>query len=300
MKTFYFTTPSGVNVSGIGKNGSTAIGKAILEQFYPEKKPVMLGADSSNSPGWQAYAPKVETPDSAMIIIRDPVERFRSALAQMRLTYSVDMVLDEIESGGVLADNYHFKSASKYIVKNSLLYKFPEHIDTIASDLGLSDIPLVNDASNNPSKPDLTPDQLTRVQAIYADDIALYESITTAGQLLSFPATEEDKEVKRAEIKAARDNEYQSILTTSFGLQFKVDLETIIDIQTIVSLLADGDVYPSYKTANGEYHNISKEQFMLAIAEGVQRKGAAFTREYVLSQQIEAANTKTALEDIIW
>ena len=301
MKIKYYTTPSGVNISCIGKNGSSAIGKAILEQLYPEKMPTLLGADASNSAGWQAFVPRIESPEAAIVIVRDPVERFRSAVSQIRRTDDVDALLTESEAGERMATNDHFLPVMNYLVEESTLYQFPEQITDIAAAAGLTDIPSVNDNSNNPPKPDLTPEQQARVEAIYADDIALYESITVAGQTYSAPATDADKEAKLAEIRAARDAEYRSVLTTSDGLQFKADLETIIDIQTITSMLVDAeDVYPNYKTANGEYHDISKAQFDLAIAEGIQRKAAAFGKEFSLASQVQQAATVAELDAIGW
>ena len=76
-----------------------------------------------------------------------------------------------------------------------VLFKFPEHLDELAAFLGLESIDRVNDGeTNNPPKPDLTAEQLTLVREIYADDIALYASIATAGQSLTVAPPEPEPE----------------------------------------------------------------------------------------------------------
>jgi len=105
---------------------------------------------------------------------------------------------------------------------------------------------------------------------------------------------------KLAEIKIARDAEYNSILTTSDGFQFKADLETIIDIKTIIETLSDGESFTDYKCADGSYTTISKVQFQTAISEGIQRKSEAFAREKVLGESVSSATTFAALDAIVW
>ena len=108
------------------------------------------------------------------------------------------------------------------------------------------------------------------------------------------------KSRKFAEIKRARDAEYNSILTTSDGFQFKADLETIIDTKTIIEILPDGGSFPDYKNADGSYNTISKAQFQTAISEGIQRKSAAFSREKELNEAIANATSFAELSAIVW
>jgi len=177
---------NGTHIAMIGKVGNTAIGKAILlhlKPYYEIKGSEENVAKINNSPGVWQTAPKTETPVNPIIPVRDPVERFRSACAQDGFT-DVDSLLDKLEARERIANAFHYRHTSDWLVDGATLYKFPEHIDDIATALGLDEIPQVNDnESNNIPKPDLTPEQLARVQAIYADDINLYEAITTAGQV---------------------------------------------------------------------------------------------------------------------
>lgn len=190
QKINYFVLPDQKAVACIGKSGSTAIGKAILARYYPDKIPVTAGADPRNAPGWQAFVPKTETPDSPIIPVRDPVERFRSACAQTRKQDKVDEVLDQLEAGKGLANNFHFVPATAYLTGTSTLYRFPEHIEALAEALSLGEIPVVNDGGNNPPKPELTAEQLARVEALYAEDIALFNSITEPGTIYNKPSSE--------------------------------------------------------------------------------------------------------------
>lgn len=184
----YFLLPSGESIASIGKSGSTAIGKAILLQHYPALEPVMLGADATNAAGWQGFVPKTNgTPLSAIVAIREPIERFRSACAQERIT-DVDTLLTRLEdSEDDKLNGYHFRPSSVYPVADTSLYQFPEHIAELANALGLTDIPSVNDNSNNIPKPDLTTEQITRLEVIYAEDITLFNSIAEAGQSYTAP-----------------------------------------------------------------------------------------------------------------
>lgn len=108
------------------------------------------------------------------------------------------------------------------------------------------------------------------------------------------------KSRKIEEIKKGRDSEYNSILTTSDGLQFKSDLETIIDVKTLIEILPDGGSFVGYKSADGSYNVITKEQFQTAITEGIERKTAAFAKEAQLVAAVSAATTVTELDAIVW
>lgn len=108
------------------------------------------------------------------------------------------------------------------------------------------------------------------------------------------------KSRKIEEIKKARDVEYNSILTTSDGLKFKSDLETIIDVKTLIEILPDGGSFVGYKSADGSYNVITKEQFQTAIKGGIERKIAAFAKEAQLVAAVTAATTLAELEAIVW
>jgi hypothetical protein len=104
-------------------------------------------------------------------MVRDPVERFRSACARQGVSVEegltrldVDVHFWALAHMGLLADGVtHFR--------------FPEQLDACAEWLGLeTPAPQTNDEPEA-SKPTLTPEQETAVRAAYAADIALWESL---------------------------------------------------------------------------------------------------------------------------
>lgn len=187
MKNRYIQTKSESYVAMIGKTGSSTISRQVLLEQYPEKIPVMVGADPSNIPGWQNLTVNTEYPDTdVLVLVRNPVDRFISACAQLK-RMDIDQVLDDIEIGGDLLTEYHFRSVMRYTEHNqkTKLYKFPDHLPEVAKAIQLKDpIPITNDnKSQNPPKAILTAEQIDRVKLIYAEDIKLFESIKQAGQI---------------------------------------------------------------------------------------------------------------------
>ena len=198
MKLNYLSTPT-ANIADIGKVGSSSLSYAILQSFHPEKKIVWEGADPANTPNHlgRNRIPRTETPELTVLVpVRDAVERFRSACSQSRIE-DVDALLTKLETGGVLRndnkaiESFHFRPQSDYLYPDSTvkLYRFPEDLDALGTEAGLPvPLPVINDGdSQNPPKPNLTAEQITRLEAIYADDIALRDSIATAGQELIVP-----------------------------------------------------------------------------------------------------------------
>jgi hypothetical protein len=190
----YFTY-NDQHVAVIFKNGSSAIGKAIRFaitpdfQINPNRGQEYLDK-MNNRAGWQAGVPKTDSPFNPIIPVRDPVERFRSACAQEGRT--VKEALAKCEAGDF---SMHFEPVTTWLITDSRLFRFPDHLQDIADLLGIDEIPPVNDsATNNGPKPDLTPEELARVEAIYTDDIALFGSITEAGQVWTAPVIEPEPE----------------------------------------------------------------------------------------------------------
>lgn len=302
----YFITPNETKISCIGKSGSTAIGKAILQELYPDKIPVMLGADASNAAGWQAFVPKVEEPDTAIVVVRDAVERFRSACSQVRRQDDVDEVLSDLESGGKLCENYHFKKSSDYLVENTALFKFPDHIADLARAIGLTDIPAVNDNSNNPLKPELTQDQTERVSAYYADDIALFNSITQAGMSYSKPpkmATDSDKQSKKQEVATARYNaEFGGFTDPTIGIFVRTDDRTRnLLTATIMEARANpAFTVPNWKLADGTFITLTAENIIYLYGKVWKFIQEQFAKEKTLCEQIDAAETVEAVRSVRW
>ena len=89
------------------------------------------------------------------------------------------------------------------------------------------------------------------------------------------------KKQKEKQFKKARDEEWMEDLITSFGVPFKTDVQTQIDIQMMIQMLEPEEVFEGYKCADGVRRNLTREQFQLALQEGVGRKVAASTVDEV-------------------
>ncbi len=117
----------------------------------------------------------------ALVPIRDPFERFRSAVWQVNRAdadISVDEILDGLEAGTYF--NQHFVSQSDILsgcdgCESVTLYRFPEDFKQMLIDGGLA--PLSEHRNKSTDKPTLTVNQTDRVKEIYADDLNLTHSL---------------------------------------------------------------------------------------------------------------------------
>jgi hypothetical protein len=148
---------------------------------------------------FQLIRPRYEVPKGSTIIlpVRDPVDRFCSAYARLVDTQradGVDAALSYLENESEFNGKYlDFKPQVVHLIEGATikLFSFPKHINDMLEILSIPEEELPSDINVAISpKPELTHDQLARVQAIYADDIALYESIEEAGQILTVPDPE--------------------------------------------------------------------------------------------------------------
>jgi hypothetical protein len=120
---------------------------------------------------------------NALVPVRDVIQRFRSAVWQVRKDdegITVDEILDGLEVGTYR--NQHFQSQTDILkgcdgCKSVKLYRFPEDFQQMLIDGGLD--PLSEHRNKSTDKPELTPAQETRVRALYADDIALRLKLDT-------------------------------------------------------------------------------------------------------------------------
>jgi len=154
-------TPNGNAVLMTPRTGSHALAKAALIHFWPDLwqedddhpaalLPVDEGWDGSNS--------------NVSIVIRNPVERFRSMCAH-RPERTLEEHLDAPIYGPLPQGTF-----DRY-------FRFEDQLDDAAEWLGLP-MPLPQeDATDEAAKPVLTPEQEARVREIYAADIALWESL---------------------------------------------------------------------------------------------------------------------------
>lgn len=185
MQTTYYQTPTHA-VAVNYKVASASLARAIIATYHPDTDSVLTtppgngnGTDypdghNADTIRWHEQCPKIDPSERehVVLLIRDPIEKFRSACAESDIT-DVDALLDKLEAGD--SRNVHFWPQSRFegITK---YYRFESDLEQMANDLGL-DWPLPNitkPGGSKTPKPNLTPDQLTRVKTIYAEDLALH------------------------------------------------------------------------------------------------------------------------------
>lgn len=140
------------------------------------------------------YLPTRVNPDRpTALIVREPVDRFRSAIGFLRLSQKVDDVLrvmveetnDPIvnDQGQLFASNrpvaadIHLMRQSRFLNDDADLTIFTiQDSEKCADWLGLA-TPLVRYNETSGPKPDLTDEQVDKIKQYYRRDIELWESI---------------------------------------------------------------------------------------------------------------------------
>jgi hypothetical protein len=292
MKNLYFTAGDKF-LAFNPKAASSSLARAIATAYCN------LSVEQLAQPKLQSYLDIVNEPDGEVIlVVRDPVERFRSACAETGK--EVDDALTEITNG---EHDLHLWPTSRLLVDGCKLYRFESDLDDAATALGLT-LPLPDIDGGNGEKPDLTPEQLARVQAIYADDIALYESITEAGQVWTkppTPTTDVDKVEKLAKLAAARYAEEMEGIEVD-GILIKTDERTRGILTAGMVEVRDNPEFLllNWKISDGNFVDLSALQ-ILSIYEAVDAHIAAtFAKERTLSEQVTNATTIEELEAINW
>jgi hypothetical protein len=184
----YFKTPN-YSVAMNAKVASSTLARAIISNFWPDQERLIQNAAYPEGTGPDStpvhwLCPKEDSPSRPVItLIRNPIDRFRSAMAQLNLT-DVDQAIHSLETdtqiefprkARSLRADPHFRHQHALSVGDSTVYRV-EDIDVAAQVIGLSlPLPAINEASN--PKPELTQEQEARVLAFYAEDKALYDSI---------------------------------------------------------------------------------------------------------------------------
>jgi len=152
-----------------------AIEKTITEASYPEGK----SADNAQHHHLLPWRFNADRP--VVQVVRCPVERFRSSMAQVGLA-DVDAALDELQSengeygvnrGGRLAVNYHFLPQSRF--RGDITYFPVTAVNDAAAELGLRvPLPKIHESKD---KPTLSGAQAARVREWYAADVELWEQV---------------------------------------------------------------------------------------------------------------------------
>lgn len=184
----YFITPN-YSVGFNAKSGSSTLARAIIAAFHPKQEhtiqtaayPTDVGPDDAQV---QWLCPKEkEASKSVILVVREPVSRFLTAMAQMKLT-EVNTVLDSLEQNKEsqlsrryrkLCDDVHFRHQHQLILNGGTAFRL-EDLDLAATIIGLSlPLPKINMARGE--KPVITSEQESRVLSYYSVDKNLYDSL---------------------------------------------------------------------------------------------------------------------------
>ncbi len=150
------TSPNGNSIILIPRSGSHSIAMAMLQSFYPD-----IEITDSYHPAY--FYPTSQDNGQKCVIVRNPIERFRSMVAHRNRT-----VEEQLE-------NPIYGCEFCHITNYDRAFLFETQLQDCANWLGIT-VPLPHlDASEN--KPILTPEQENRVREIYAIDIELWESL---------------------------------------------------------------------------------------------------------------------------
>ena len=143
------------------RSASHTFAIAALNVFWPQRIVLNNAHPAVSFPSDETW--RGDNPNVALIV-RNPVERFRSMCAH-RSERTLEEHLAWPTYGPLLQGNF-----AKY-------FRFENQLDEAAEWLGLP-TPLPQEDATDPAlKPNLTPEQEARVREMYADDIALWESL---------------------------------------------------------------------------------------------------------------------------
>jgi len=188
-----YELPNGKSFAFVSRSGSSSIGLMVLKQFYPEKI-MEYERDPNNVNTGTSHrllgGTLVNTlPIGCAVMIRDPVERFKSLLN--RTGYDCELALELVywiyNCGATPSRNnrliersslnaaYHFMPYSLIINKNSNLFQFSD-LRSMANYLGI-DESISCEHINKISQPILlNSDKLNKIQSAYSQDIELYNN----------------------------------------------------------------------------------------------------------------------------
>jgi len=190
----YFITPT-YSIAFIPKAGCSTIARSVIRSFQPSDELTAISGhypDGRSHEDWmfQWLAKKEKNPSKQVLaFIRDPVSRFLSAMSQLRLE-DIEECMSLLESGDekifpkgrvvTMKNNPHFIPQISWMTTTAKLYRFPDHLDEGAVEVGFQlPLPVIN-AARRP-KPVPSQPQIDRILEYYYEDMSLYQSISQPG-----------------------------------------------------------------------------------------------------------------------
>ncbi|NDG19286.1 MAG: hypothetical protein EB117_13570 [Betaproteobacteria bacterium] len=154
-------SPNGNAIMLTPRSGSHSLALAAMQTFWPE-----IEIQQGGHPAWYFVVQQnwPEDGHNCGIVVRNPVERFRSMCAH-RPERTLEEHLAEPFYGPLPKGNF-----ARY-------FRFEDQLNEAAEWLGLPTPLPQEDASDPALKPTLTAEQEARVRELFADDIALWQSL---------------------------------------------------------------------------------------------------------------------------
>lgn len=185
----WYTLPNGKNFNFTSRSCTSSLGFMALKQFHPDRVPEHPVIDGQGH-RLLNYALGETLPAGCAVMVRHPIERFRSVVARMGISVEKALILlywfhglgpkpaftgrHELEyTHGTTW--HHLTPVTQFIQLDSQLFVFPD-ITGMASYLGIV-APEERINACPADKPELTPEQETIVREIYAADLTLWESL---------------------------------------------------------------------------------------------------------------------------
>jgi hypothetical protein len=154
-------SPNGNAIMLTPRSGSHSLAMAAMQTFWPD-----IEMQQEGHPAWY-FGVQQNWPEdghNCAIVVRNPVERFRSMCA-----HKPGRTLEEHLGSPV----YRPLPQGNFV----RYFRFEDQLNEAAEWLGLPTPLPQEDATSEADKPVLTPEQEARVREIYAADIALWESL---------------------------------------------------------------------------------------------------------------------------
>jgi hypothetical protein len=153
--------PNGNAILLTPRSGSHSLALAAMQAFWPD---IPVGDEGHPAGYFGVQETWIETNENVGIVVRNPIERFRSMCAHKpRITLEQQLIFPIY---GLLPQHNFVR-----------YFRFEDQLNDAAEWLGLPTPLSQEDATDEADKPVLTPEQEIKVRQIYFQDILLWESL---------------------------------------------------------------------------------------------------------------------------
>jgi hypothetical protein len=176
MNKGYIWNNGTVGLAFVSRSGTQILFKEIVSKYEPESTSEFVISDTEWKPASALESIKdlnslnISGLDFA-VIVRDPVERFRSSC--VKLNYSVEQALNDLENVHLISlKNMGFLDSNnpKYFAYSN------EGLASCSSYIGLDNSPSLVEEDEN-KKPVLTQEQIDLIKAAYSHDYEVFSNL---------------------------------------------------------------------------------------------------------------------------